>query len=216
MNNNSFSGQKIYSKAALKLYNFYVLFFNNNYVWKCKTPKLLENYINHTSSNHLDIGVGTSYYLNKVRNKIDKITLMDLNDNCLNKVSGMFQAKQVETIRLDILEDVPSTLYNKFDSISFNYLIHCIPNTPKNKAEAFENIAKMLKYGGKAFGSTIINDYKNTIAIKTAKKFNNKKIFDNTHDTFESIEKCLKDNFKEYSIEQIGSVCKFIMSGPKI
>jgi 2-polyprenyl-3-methyl-5-hydroxy-6-metoxy-1,4-benzoquinol methylase len=140
---------------------------------------------------------------------------MDLNDNCLSKVSNMFKDKEVETIKFDILKTLPESYYKKFNSISFNYLIHCIPNTKNNKSEAFKSIAKMLSNDGIAFGSTVINDYKNNLAIKTAKKFNEKKIFDNTNDSYKSIEKCLTDNFHKYSLEQIGSVCKFSMSKPK-
>ncbi|MGQ4006502.1 class I SAM-dependent methyltransferase [Francisellaceae bacterium CB300] len=215
MSNNSFFGQKIYSKTMLKFYNFYVLFFNNNYVWKCKTSNLLQNYEEHLSANHLDIGVGTGYYLDKVRDKISKLTLVDLNDNCLDKVKGMFKNKSVETIKFDILGTLPKEYHKKFDSISFNYLIHCIPNTSANKSEAFENVARMLTNDGVAFGSTIINDYKNTLATKTARKFNEKKIFDNTNDTYKTIEKCLESNFNKYSLSQIGSVCIFSMSEPK-
>lgn len=72
----------------------------------------------------------------------------------------------------------------------------------------------MLSQEGIAFGSTIINDYSSKLAAKVANKFNAKGIFDNKNDTYESIEKYLQNNFAQYSIEQIGSVCVYVMREP--
>lgn len=213
MNKSTHDGQKVYSKLVLKLYNFIVLFFNNSFLWKCKTSQLLQLYKDNVSSNHLDIGVGSGYYLKNVKDRLSKVALMDLNPNCLEYVKNVLKDKEVSTYQLDILKDIAEEFYSKYDSISCNYLIHCLPDNG-NKEKVFENIAKMLSKDGVAFGSTIINDYSSRLAIKVANKFNAKGIFDNKNDTYESIEKYIKNNFVEYTTKQIGSVCVYVMSKP--
>lgn len=213
MSKSTYDGQKVYSRLVLKLYNFIVLFFNNNFLWKCKTSQLLKLYKNNVSPNHLDIGVGSGYYLKKVKDKLEIVALMDLNQNCLDYVKKVLKDKQILTYNIDILKDIPEKFFSKYDSISCNYLIHCLPDNG-NKEKVFENIAKMLSQEGTAFGSTIINDYSSKLAAKVANKFNAKGIFDNKNDTYESIEKYLKNNFAKYSIKQIGSVCVYVMREP--
>lgn len=213
MSESTYDGQKVYSKLVLKLYNFIVLFFNNTFLWKCKTSNLLELYKDNVSKNHLDIGVGSGFYLNKVADKLEKVTLMDLNPNCLDYVKRILKDKDVFTYKVDILEDVSNEFNSQFDSISCNYLIHCLPDNG-NKQMVFKNIAKMLKPDGVAFGSTIINDYDSKLAIKVANKFNSKGIFDNKNDTYQVIESYIKKNFKKYSVKQIGSVCIYELHDP--
>jgi 2-polyprenyl-3-methyl-5-hydroxy-6-metoxy-1,4-benzoquinol methylase len=213
MPKNSHDGQKVYTKLFLKFYNFAVLFFNNKFLWKCNTSNLLQNYKNNVSKNHLDIGVGTGFYLIKTQNLLEDISLMDLNDNCLDLVESKLSGKNVTKHKLDILKDIDKNLYDKYDSIAFNYLIHCLPDNG-NKDAVFKNAAKMVKRSGVVFGSTIINEYSNSLAIKVANKFNEKGIFDNSNDSRKNIESYIKDNFNTYSLEQIGSVCVFSMSDP--
>ncbi|AIT09983.1 SAM-dependent methyltransferase [Candidatus Francisella endociliophora] len=213
MDKTTYDGQKVYSRLMLKLYNFIVLFFNNTFLWKCKTSNLLELYEDNVSKNHLDIGVGSGFYLNKVADKLEKVTLIDLNPNCLDYVKRILKDKDVLTYKIDILEDVSDEFNSQFDSISCNYLVHCLPDNG-NKQMVFKNIAKMLKPSGIAFGATIINDYDSKLAVKVVTKFNSKGIFDNENDTYEIVEGYVKENFKEYSIRQIGSVCIYVMSQP--
>jgi len=213
LNKSTHDGQKVYSKLVLKLYNFVVLFFNNTFLWKCKTSQLLQLYKDNVSHNHLDIGVGSGYYLKNVKDRLSKVALMDLNPNCLEYVKNVLKDKEVSTYQVDILKDVAEEFYSKYESISCNYLIHCLPDNG-NKEKVFENIAKMLSKDGVAFGSTIIDDYSSSLAIMVANKFNAKGVFDNKNDTYESIEKYIKNNFAEYTIKQIGSVCVYIMSKP--
>ncbi|AXA33346.1 class I SAM-dependent methyltransferase [Francisella adeliensis] len=212
-NKSSDAGQKIYSKTVLKIYNFWVLFFNNRFLWKCKTSNLVDLYSKNVSRNHLDVGVGSGYLLNKVRNKLDKVTLMDLNPTCLDYVENVLKDKEVSKVQTDILVNVPESFHNQFDSIGANYLIHCLPDN-NTKDMVFKNLAKMLKSTGVAFGSTIINGYDSKMAINVADKFNKKGIFDNENDSYEKIEQYIKENFENHEISQVGSVCIFSMSHP--
>ena len=209
----TYDGQKTYTKKSLFFYNFRVLFFNNTFVWRCSTKNLLDQFRRYTSCNHLDIGVGTGFYLEKVKDKLVDVDLMDLNNNCLNQVSYVLKDKTPNAYKIDILKDIEEKFYDKYDSVSFNYLIHCLPDN-NNKDLVFKNVSRMLKPNGVAFGATVVNDYKNKLAVKVSKKYNRIGKFDNEKDTYSKINEYLKSYFKDYKITQIGSVCLFSMKRP--
>lgn len=139
---------------------------------------------------------------------------MDLNTNCLKLVSEELSYKHPVAHKIDILRPVSEEYYNMYDSISFNYLLHCLPDNG-NKSDVFKNVSKMLTDNGVAFGATIINDYKSGLAHKVARKYNASGKFDNKNDTYEKIEMYIKEFFDSYEISQIGSVCLFSMKEPK-
>ncbi len=45
-----------------------------------------------------------------------------------------------------------------FDSISMNYLLHCLPGTIADKMVVFDHLYSLLNPGGVIFGHTIITD----------------------------------------------------------
>ena len=57
------AGQAVYSPRVLRTYDLFVLGLSNRLIWKCPTKKLLAFYNEHVSGNHLDVGVGTGYFL---------------------------------------------------------------------------------------------------------------------------------------------------------
>src|SRR5437899_2107118 len=87
--NSVIASQAIYNNAVLAVYDFYVLGISNSFAWKCKTMRILERYNRYVSSNHLDVGVGTGFYLDRCTfpTPTPKITLGDPNTNCLEKAS---------------------------------------------------------------------------------------------------------------------------------
>src|SRR5579859_657862 len=81
----SVAGAAIYSRTILSVYDIGVLGFSNTFVWKCPTSQILSFYDDHVSANHLDVGVGTGYFLDKCEFPLEspRITLFDLNRNSL-------------------------------------------------------------------------------------------------------------------------------------
>ena len=79
------AGQAVDSPFVLRTYDWVVLGFSNRLVWRCPTSEVLRLYDLLVSSRHLDIGVGTGYFLDKAAwptaNPV--ITLVDLNENSL-------------------------------------------------------------------------------------------------------------------------------------
>ena len=59
------AGTAAYSKPLLSIYDLWVLGFSNTFVWRCRTSIILAFYNQHVSGNHLDVGVGTGYYLDR-------------------------------------------------------------------------------------------------------------------------------------------------------
>ena len=67
MKKNTDDGAKIYTPLTLKLYDWWVLGVSNRLAWGCPTKEhLLPHFLEHLGNNHLDIGVGTGFYLTHV------------------------------------------------------------------------------------------------------------------------------------------------------
>lgn len=61
------AGQAVYTKRTLALYDILVLGISNRLIWKCPTARLVDHYNTHLTANHLDVGVGTGYFLDRCR-----------------------------------------------------------------------------------------------------------------------------------------------------
>lgn len=59
------AGQVVYTKRILSAYDIIVLGISNRYIWKCPSSKIEQHYNTNVTSNHLDVGVGTGYFLNR-------------------------------------------------------------------------------------------------------------------------------------------------------
>lgn len=85
MKKNTDDGAKIYTPLTLKLYDWWVLGVSNRLAWGCPTKEhLLPHFLEHLGNNHLDIGVGTGFYLTHVPES-SLISLMDLNEASLKR-----------------------------------------------------------------------------------------------------------------------------------
>ncbi len=81
----STAGQAVYSKRVLSFYDLWVLGISNSLIWKCRTKNILHWLNQSLTANHLDVGVGTGYYLDYCTFPAAKIRLglLDLNPNSL-------------------------------------------------------------------------------------------------------------------------------------
>ena len=61
------AGHAVYTKRMLSVYDFVVLVISNRLIWKCPSRRILELYNRHVTGNHLDVGVGTGYFLARCR-----------------------------------------------------------------------------------------------------------------------------------------------------
>lgn len=201
----------IYNKTVLKIYDFWVHGFSNHYLWRCPTSHLIALYQQSTSNNHLEVGVGTGFFLQRVpfTQLKPRLVLMDLNPNTLEIVSQKLQRFQPAGVINDILAGQQPNL-PLFDSIAFNYVWHCLP-AEADKAQAFANLAKFLQPNGVLFGSTLLaKDISQNLAAKALMKlYQHKGIFGNQYDDLTRLETALQQNFSRYHIQQIGSAAIF-------
>src|SRR5699024_9100523 len=147
------AGQAVYTKGVLAAYDFVVLGVSNRFLWKCSTQDLVAHYNKHVSANHLDVGVGTGYFLDHCRfpSTSPRVALMDLNQNSLDFAARRIARYKPETYRRSILDPIQIDA-PKFDSLGINYLLHCIPGTIESKSIAFEHLRALMNPGAVIFG----------------------------------------------------------------
>ncbi len=205
-------GQAIYTKSFLSLYDLSVLGFFCRFIWKCPSYHILELYDQYVSANHLDIGVGTGYFLDhcKFPAANPRLALMDLNPNSLEMSRQRLERYNPKVYHMSVLE-LNKTKLQSFDSIALTNLLHCLPGTMKTKGAVFENIKSLLNPGGVVFGSTILwNGVKNSFLARYFINVNNAKgVMTNKQDDLDSLKRNLEQNFSESSVKIIGSMALF-------
>ena len=207
-------GADIYSKSLLKIYDFFVLGLSNTFFWKCPTKLILDFYNQHVSGKHLDIGVGSGYFLDNCKffkpNPI--IALVDLNPNSLQFTAQRISRYKPTTLIANVFQPLPLDSTD-FESIGLNYLLDCLPgNNMLNKGIVFKNIKTLLKDHGVIFGTTILGKggSQNLFARQLIRTYNAKGIFGNTDDSREDLETILQENFHSYDIRVVGCVAFFV------
>ncbi|MCG8651186.1 MAG: class I SAM-dependent methyltransferase, partial [Pirellulales bacterium] len=115
------AGQAVYSGKTLSVYDLAVLGISNRFIWKCPTGHLRHLYHQHLSNNHLDVGVGTGYFLDRCKfpTGSPRVALMDLNPATLQFASDRIARFTPETYRQNILEPITADI-EKFDSVGIN------------------------------------------------------------------------------------------------
>ena len=205
-------GQAVYSKKILSVYDLYVLGLSNHLIWRCPTKALRRLYNQSLSDRHLDVGVGTDYFLDRCHFPAPTpyVALVDLNKNSLDATALRIRRYQPSTFVRNILEpiELPET---HFRSIAINYLLHCIPGSISEKAVVFDHLLPHLQDGCVLFGSTILHKgvRRGFLAKKLMATYNNKGIFHNTKDSLEDLEQALSSRFSRYDIEVKGVVAIF-------
>ena len=211
-------GAAVYTPLTLKLYDWWVLGVSNRFAWQCPTSTtLLPFFARHLGQRHLDVGVGTGFYLENARiPSTTSITLLDLNENSLNAAAARGK-RQVNCVRHDIMQPLPFAQQAAFDSISLFYLLHCLPGTMNDKEKAVANLKAHLAPSGTMYGATILGDAAghNWFGRKLMAVYNRKGIFGNKTDSVDTLAAMLKRHFNEVDIQRHGKVALFVARQPK-
>jgi hypothetical protein len=206
------SGAAVYSNLLLSIYDIEVLMFELQYIFKCPLQKVTNFFNENVSGMHLDVGVGTGYFLYRchfpVKNPV--IHLMDLNPNTLIKTQKRIKRYETVAHQCNVLEPIQGNL-PMFDSISAINFLHCLPGTMLDKEIAIKNLKLFLNKGGVFFGTTVLGQGVDVgLLYRMANAMYNKKsIFSNLNDSVSDLEVILKNNFRRYSVETVGSVAFF-------
>ena len=219
INEDVMKGQQVYNKFTLAIYDVLLFKILTGPVWGLSKERLLTLYNDNITSNHLDVGVGSGFLLDKCQfpSTQPRLALMDLNDDCLNHSSKRLHRYAPKCYKRNILApiyvDEPG-----FDSISMNYLLHCLPGTITDKMVVFENLYELLNPGGVIFGATIISGSNDSswFARRLMKVYNNKGVFCNAGDTIETLENLLSAQYEHFELNVIGSAAQFVIHKPVV
>lgn len=218
MSRDSAAGAAVYSPLTLALYDAWVLGLSNRYAWRCPTNEvLLPFFRRQVGARHLDIGVGTGYYLAKADlPPSTDITLLDLNPSSLEAARRRIGRADTRTIQHDIMTPIPGA--ERFDSISLFYLLHCLPGPLDAKVAIFGHLKHNLQPGGVLFGATILGDeaQHNAFGRKLMKVYNSKGIFGNSGDSQAGFEAHLRVHFRSVQLQREGRVVMFSATQPNV
>ncbi|MGH1574032.1 class I SAM-dependent methyltransferase [Methylobacterium sp. P31] len=202
----------------MRLYDLLVLRLSNPLVWRCPTARILVLYDRHAGLAHLDVGVGTGWYLDRCRfpTPAPRIGLMDLNADSLAFTARRIARYRPETYRVDVL-GAPATGIAPFDSIGLTYLLHCLPGNIAAKATAFDTVRPCLRDDGVVFGATILSGgVPTTAAARTLMRvYNRKGVFSNARDTLPALRAALEQRFRSVEITVVGCVALFVARDPR-
>lgn len=206
------AGQAIYTKSNLAVYDFIVLGVSNRFIWRCPTERLEAHYNRHVTANHLDVGVGTGYFLDRCRfpSTPPRVALVDLNPNTLEFASQRIARYKPLTYRRNVLEPI-SLDGPRFDSVGINYLLHCLPGSIESKAVAFDHLKALMNPGAVLFGATLLQGGvdRSWLAKRLMAIYNKNGIFDNEKDDLEDLRRALEHRFRDVSIEIVGCAALF-------
>ena len=208
----SAAGAGIYSKPVLALYDVTVLGFSNAVIWTCPTRLIVEHYNKHVSNRHLDVGVGTGYFLDRCAfpTSDPSLTLMDLNPNSLAAAARRVRRYQLTTLLADVTVPIRAPTA-PFDSIGIGYLLHCLPGPMRHKAGAIGYLAALLNPDGVLFGTTILGQgVRHSILARIAlRHYNQRGVFSNLDDSAQGLHNALARHFGTVSVHVVGCVAFF-------
>ena len=212
------AGQAVYSPFTLALYDLVVLRVSNSLIWRCPTRRILSLYETHASGEHLDVGVGTGWYLDSCRfpSAMPRIGLMDLNASSLAAASRRIARYRPHSYQADVLRPIAIDA-PPFGSIALTYLLHCLPGPIAEKAAAFDHLTPLLQPGGVMFGAILLSGgVERSAAARTLMQaYNRRGIFSNEADDLDGLRAALRTRFRDIVVEVAGCGALFVARGPR-
>lgn len=206
------AGHAFYTKRALAFYDIAILGFFSRAAWRCPSRRILEHYNEHVSANHLDVGVGTGYFLDRCRfaSASPRVALMDLSSNCLEVAGARIARYDPEVYRANVLEPIPFDR-PKFDSVGLNYVLHCVPGSIRSKGVVFEHLKPLVNPRGVVFGATLLHDGvpRNWLARRVMDRNNAHGIFSNAEDDLDGLRSVLSQHLTGLTFDVVGCVAVF-------
>lgn len=206
------AGAAVYSPFLLTIYDIEVLQFEMRCIFKCSPRRILDLYNDHVSDRHLDVGVGTGYFLDKCRFPVEHpvVHLMDLNANSLHKTSCRIRRYAPVSHQWNALEPVRHEL-PLFNSIGAANFLHCLPGTMLDKEVVFRNLIRFLAPGGVFFGATVLGRGIDAgwLYRKANPLYNKVGVFSNLNDSADDLRTILARHFVTHTLDIVGSYALF-------
>ena len=203
------AGHAFYTKRALAVYDLAILGYFSRLAWKCPARRILQHYDEHVSNNHLDVGVGTGFFVDRCRfeSPTPRVALMDLNDNCLEFASRRIARYRPEIYRANVLEPIPFDV-PAFDSVGLTYVLHCVPGDIAAKGVVFDHVKTLMNPGGVVFGATLLHDgvERNWLARAVMDRNNKQGIFANVDDSLDGLKSTIAEHLTDPVVDVVGCV----------
>ncbi len=136
---------------------------------------------------------------------------MDLNPAALAYAARQIARHQPQSYLRNVLEPIEPLSAPGFDSISLNYLLHCLPGDMTSKAIVLDHIKPLMNAGGVCFGSTLLQGgvTRSWAAQLLMAHYNRHGVFSNRHDDVDALENTLRTRFSDVAIEIVGCAALF-------
>lgn len=207
-------GHAVYSPFVLRAYDLLVHGFSNRCAWKCPTATLRELFQQHLTGNHLDVGVGTGYFLDRVPfpTSSPRLVLLDANPHCLASTAGRLARYRPECWQADLLQPLALGSREPFDSVSLNYVLHCLPGRMEDKGIVLDHLQPLMKPEGVLFGATLLGQgtSQNWLARRLMSAYNRRGIFGNRDDTLDALQTIFASRFADVRITVHGCAALFV------
>jgi hypothetical protein len=205
------AGHAFYTRRSLAIYDLAILGYFSRLAWKCPARRILQHYDAHVTANHLDIGVGTGYFLDRCHfPSPPRLVLMDPNDACLEKAGERTARYRPARHRASVLDPI-RIAGPAFDSIGMTYLLHCLPGDLPSKAVVFDHLRTVATPGTMVFGATLLHDGvdRNWLARTVMDRNNAHGIFSNARDDLDGLHRVVEAQLEDPAVEVVGCVGLF-------
>ena len=146
----------IYTPVMLSFYDVLVHGLSNRLAWRCPTRSLLNLYRDNLSSNHLEAGTGTGFFIDRSgRTRFDRLVLLDINRHCLELAARRLARFKPELVRASLFDLLPA-MGAPFDSLGLTYVLHCLPGTMTEKLTVLDHLLPVMAQRAVLFGATIL------------------------------------------------------------
>lgn len=205
-------GQLFFSSMSHYLYDIGLYRFVTQKIWRCPRSRLMDNYVENISDNHLEIGVGSGFFLQHTlcADFVRRLVLLDLNRRCLSKSAARLKLFAPQTHQHNILEPFEAS-EDGFTSVGMNYVLHCIGGSFQRNQCIFRHVQSQLVDGGVFFGATLVKQpLKNgVLSWIFMRLLNGIGIFNNSRHTVAELRQAMQACFDEVEISVVGNAAVF-------
>ena len=201
----SFWKSKKINNLIFNNYDYFVNNINCKYVWKCDQRYIKKLYANNITNKHLEIGPGTGYFIKKYQ--FNNLHLVDINQDILNNSEkNLYNNCQNIKIHNQNIFENNNKINEDITSIGMSYVLHCVPN---NLDISLDNLVDNIKTNNQItiFGSTVIPNKKDIVAMTEIYTLNTFGIFNNINHNKEQLEYII-DKYNG-NIKHVGNVLLF-------